>query len=85
MTKTRNPLLTTMNGLPIFRIHCERKYCAQLRGTLQKVKFYNVDMYKLPSTPLMLDALKKEGWHGVVASLGQNNNGIWSVTFKASK
>ena len=74
-----------MNGLPIFRIHCERKYTAVLKDNVYKVKFYDADMDKFPNLTRMIDALTEEGWKNIIVISGHNRRAIWFVTFWASK
>lgn len=84
MTKIRNPLLTTMNGLPIFKIPCQRKYTTIRKNNIYRVKFYGVD--KVPDQRELITTLAKEGWTKIVVLTSDKNwNGVMSLTVVATK
>ena len=84
MTKIRNPLLTTMNALPIFKIPCQRKYTTIRKNNTYRVKFYGVD--KVPDQRELITTLAKEGWTKIVVLTSDKNwNGVMSLTVVATK
>lgn len=84
MTKIRNPLLITINSLPIFKIPCQRKYTTIRKNNTYRVKFYGVD--KVPDQRELITTLAKEGWTKIVVSVTSDNwKGVMSLTVVATK
>lgn len=85
MTATTNPLLATINKLPIFKIPCQRKYTTIRKNNKFRVKFYGV-ANNVPNRRELINTLAKEGWTKIVVSRDTGNwNGIRSLTVVASK